>query len=147
MKVAITVWQQRVSPVFDVSANLLMLSLHDGKIADEQAIPLPTSGPAAKLAFIAALQPDVLICGAMSAQIQHVAETHPWQLYAFMKGSVRRVMRALIAGGVLADDFSLPGCTARNRCCTGNKWAQCVAQEPHEKRFGRPLCQSEKNEN
>lgn len=146
MKVAITVWQQRVSPVFDVSGSVLLIHIQDGQVLSERLYPLTATDPMEKLAFINSLQAQVLICGAMSAEVQQTAESYPWQLYVFMKGGVRRMMRALIDDGVLADDFILPGCAGRGRRCENRMSQQTL--DPCKEVTGnrRQLCQSEKGE-
>jgi hypothetical protein len=146
MKVAMTVWQQRVSPVFDVSGHLLLLSIKYGKVDSEQLYQLKAADPGEKLSFIYSLRPQILICGAMSAEVQQVAETYPWQLYVFMKGSVRRMMRALIAEGVLDDDFVLPGCAGRSRHCRGGPFNPSIGECQDVKAFRRQLCPLEKEE-
>ncbi len=139
MRVAVTVWQQRVSPVFDVARCLQLLEIEQGQVVADLLVPLSSHAPLEKLQAIQVLQPDILICGAISQPIQQVAESLSFQLYPFMKGSIRRVMRALIHEGVLAEDFVLPGCQHRLREMAVPQPGSCRCDGNRE---SEPCCQS-----
>ncbi|NLB60614.1 MAG: dinitrogenase iron-molybdenum cofactor biosynthesis domain-containing protein, partial [Lentisphaerae bacterium] len=67
MRVAMTVWQGRISPVCDVARQLLVLEVLDAKISARREERLPGAGYWQQVAQLEKLRPQVLICGAISS--------------------------------------------------------------------------------
>jgi predicted Fe-Mo cluster-binding NifX family protein len=70
MRIAIPHWRERVSPVFDVAGNLLLVDITDGREQGRQSVPLAEDGPQARAARPTRLQTDVLVCGAISRPLE-----------------------------------------------------------------------------
>jgi predicted Fe-Mo cluster-binding NifX family protein len=66
MKVAIPEWRGRVSPVFDVARNLLLVEVENGAEQARRNVDLIVKEPGARADFVARLGTDVLVCGAIS---------------------------------------------------------------------------------
>ena len=66
MKVAIPHWQGRVSPVFDVAGNVLVVEIADGVEQAREDVVLDAEDPQLRAARLAEAGADVLVCGAIS---------------------------------------------------------------------------------
>lgn len=114
MNVAITIWENRISPVFDAAQNLLIAEIRDGKIADRKTRPLPF-GPYDRL--IQLLQDHrvrVLICGALCVGPAALLEAYGIDVISFIAGNTEEVL-ARYAQGEDLSPFFMPGCRWR-RC-------------------------------
>jgi predicted Fe-Mo cluster-binding NifX family protein len=108
MKVAITEWQGRVAPVFDVSGTVLILDKDGG--VDGESVAMPTDCPQSKLAFLKERQVDVLICGAISRRVGEHAEALGMRINPFVSGEVGEVWDAWKKGRLDQACYSMPGC-------------------------------------
>lgn len=113
MKTAITVWKNRVSPVFDVSGKVLLYDSKGEKICSEQQLLLPDACPAEKVAFLVETGTDVLICGAISNDAYSTATNAGIRVYPFIAGDVRKVIQACLADELVEGHFAMPGCAHR----------------------------------
>ena len=69
MKVAVPVWQGRVSPVFDVAGQLLLVELVEGVETSRREHRLPDAEPQQRAVQLSELQVETLICGAISQTV------------------------------------------------------------------------------
>ncbi len=67
MRIAIPVWNDRVSPVFDVARSIRVADIADGAVAHLSNHELENDNRAAMLAKIGV---DLLICGAISIPLE-----------------------------------------------------------------------------
>jgi len=70
MKIAISVSDDRVSPVFDVARRLLLVDIEDGRDVNRTEEVLEESQLAPRASRIAELHTDVLVCGAISRTLE-----------------------------------------------------------------------------
>ena len=110
MRVALTIWNGHISPVFDVSRTLLILEVEDGAILDEWTEALPESEASAKISKLAELEVKTLICGAISHPLQGMAAARSIQLIPFVAGEVQKVKEAFLSGALPSPLFLMPGC-------------------------------------
>jgi predicted Fe-Mo cluster-binding NifX family protein len=115
MKVALATWNGRVSPVFDVARQVLMLDVENGCATARHAEPLPGTDPQAQAARMAALAPDTLICGAISQPMAALLEAKGVRVIPFTAGPVEEVLAAWLAGALPNPALSMPGCCGRMR--------------------------------
>ncbi|MBN2686257.1 MAG: hypothetical protein JXR40_13335 [Pontiellaceae bacterium] len=108
MKSAITVWQGRVAPVFDVSGTILVFDSTDVDYREELA--LPGGHPRSKLQFLLDHGIGNLICGAITRRTQELADALGISLYPFVSGSIEEVWAAQKKGTLLNACYSMPGC-------------------------------------
>lgn len=106
MKAAITEWQGRVAPVFDVAGTALIIQA-DGQ---KESVSMPTDSPQSNLAFLKERQVNVLICGAISRQVQAYAESLGIRVTPFISGEVSNVWNAWKNGKLDEACYSMPGC-------------------------------------
>ena len=119
MKVALATWNGRISPVFDVARQVLMLDVEDGHVAARHEEPLPGTEPQAQAGRLAALAPKTLICGAISQPMAALLAAINIRVIPFTAGAVEEVLAAWLAGNLPDPALSMPGCCGRRRCHGG----------------------------
>lgn len=117
MKVALATWNGRISPVFDVARQVLMIDVEDGRVIARHEKTLPGTDPQAQAGRLAALGPQTLICGAISAPMAALLATSKIRVIPFTAGDVERVLGAWLLGTLPNPDLSMPGCCGQRRRC------------------------------
>jgi len=109
MKVAIAVWEDRVSSVLDFSQRLFVMELSDGGETSRIQVALSEQSALAKLAQLRELGIDVLICGAVLQPLALAFTASGIQLLPYVTGRVDDVLKAYQAGELGLPQFTLPG--------------------------------------
>jgi len=115
MRVAIPVWQGRVSPVFDVAGQLLLVELVEGVEASRREHPLTDAEPEDRAVQLSDLQVETLICGAISQALEALLAQNGVKVYGRICGNVDDVLRAFATGTLGAARFAMPGCCGQAR--------------------------------
>ncbi len=110
MRVAVTVWEKRISPVFDASRHLLIAEVENGRIKDRTTIIFDPALPTTLALTLSELKVPVLICGAVSQVPANIIVASGITLIPFIAGEVDRVLAAYAGGNSLAPAFAMPGC-------------------------------------
>lgn len=110
MKVAVTVWGERISPVFDASRRLLVATIQGTRIVDRSIVIFNPERPTSLTKTLAELDVPVLICGAVSQLPANVIAAAGIRLIPFITGQVDRVLATYAKGSPLAPTFVMPGC-------------------------------------
>ena len=115
MKLAIPVWQGRISPVFDVAGQLLLVELADGRevAREEQMVTEATVEERARK--LAELGVGTLICAGISQSLDAVMANRGIHVIAHICGNVEEVLAAFVAGRLREDRFAMPGCCGQRR--------------------------------
>ena len=109
MKVAMTVWGNRISPVFDSAQTILLADIEDGKIVAQQREFLPRLVASGLARMVVQKEIDMLICGAISAPPAQIIQQSGIILFSFVGGNAERFLEAFATGGSL-ELFRMPGC-------------------------------------
>ena len=121
MRVALATWNGRISPVFDVTRQVLLLDVEDGRAVARREETLPGTAPQAQADRLTMLGPQVLICGAISQVMAAMLAVKGMEVIPFTAGPVDQVLAAWLAGGLPAPAWSMPGCCGRMRRCHGGR--------------------------
>ncbi len=114
MRAALTNWNQRIAPVFDVARRLDVMEIDNGKIVQEFQEELLHETPMSTVQQLKQLSIDTLICGAISRPLQEMIAAQDIRVISFISGSVREVMTAWLSGTLLhSRAFIMPGCCRR----------------------------------
>ena len=97
MKVAIPHWQGRVSPVFDVAGNVLVVEIDGGSERARQEVVFNVDGPQARAARLTEAGADVLVCGAISKPLEVAVSAAGIEVIPQTCGEVGSVLRAASA--------------------------------------------------
>lgn len=121
MKVAVPIWQNRVSPVFDTARRVLLCGQGETGLDERLEVPLVEAAPARRVARLVELGADVLICGAISRPLAMMVQASGIRLIPWVAGEVDEVLRAHQSGGFPTDAFMMPGCCGRRRRMRGRR--------------------------
>jgi predicted Fe-Mo cluster-binding NifX family protein len=115
MKAALTVWNGRVSPVFDVCREAVVLTIENGTVAALSRESIDTPSASLKIDRILNLGIDVLVCGAISESVHRELCARSVTVYGFVAGEIEQVIDALLAGSLPGNALSMPGCRGKRR--------------------------------
>jgi predicted Fe-Mo cluster-binding NifX family protein len=110
MKVAVTVWEDRISPVFDASRRLLIVEIKNARVTSRSYVLFDPEQPSTLVRTLVALDVPVLICGAVSQVPATIIAAGGITLIPFVAGKIDRVLEAYAQGKSLTPTFVMPGC-------------------------------------
>jgi predicted Fe-Mo cluster-binding NifX family protein len=100
MQVALTVWQGRISPLFDSTRKLLVALIENNRILATHQEPFDCDCPASRAAKLEDLGVSVLICGGISDDFARFIEAQGIQIIPFAAGTVEQVLEAYLTGNL-----------------------------------------------
>jgi len=115
MRLALATWNGRISPVFDVARQVQMLDVEDGCVIARRAEMLPGTDPQTQAARLTALDPQTLICGAISQPMAAMLAAANIRVIPFTAGDVEQVLGAWLVGTLPNPALAMPGCCCRRR--------------------------------
>jgi predicted Fe-Mo cluster-binding NifX family protein len=115
MKTAFSVWDNRIAPVFDVAQQIHLVETKAGRIVSEKLEALADDMPVQKVACLAELGVDILVCGAVSRPLQEMIAAYDIRIIPFVAGDLREVIEAWLAGKREIALFAMPGCCKKKR--------------------------------
>ncbi len=120
MKVAIPIWDGRISPLMDTARRLLVAEIDEGQVVSKETVGLPRADIPGHVSFLTNRHIDILICGAISHQLERMLAASGIRSYPWVRGEVGEVIAAYCNGVLQNDNFLLPGC-GRRRCRGGGR--------------------------
>ena len=125
MRIALPVWDGRISPVFDTALNLLLVEYEGHREANRTTEALTEGFAPRRAARMADLAVDVLICGAISHPLASMLVSYGIQVVPFVSGNADEVLSAYLSGSLAGPDypacFRMPGCRGRRRRLRGRR--------------------------
>jgi len=115
MKIAIPIYNDNVSNVFDFAHRLLLVEIEDGKEASRSEIALESQSLPQRVGQLKNLEVDVLVCGAISRVLANMVTSSGIQLLPYVTGRVDDVLQAYLNGQLVQSQFTMPGCWAGAR--------------------------------
>jgi predicted Fe-Mo cluster-binding NifX family protein len=115
MRIAIPEWQGRVSPVFDVAVNLLLIDVESGQEMRREERRLLRMDLLARVCEFLSFGAGTLICGAISAPVEARLVASGVRVVGFTCGMVDDVLAAYLRGELANRLFIMPGCKRRWR--------------------------------
>jgi predicted Fe-Mo cluster-binding NifX family protein len=114
MKMAVSTWNGRISPVFDVSRHMVVVEIDQGIIHRKLEESLDKD-LGRKVEKITGDGIQLLICGAISQSLAEMLTLRGVQVIPFIAGNVDEVIQASMAGQLNQSCFVMPGCCGRRR--------------------------------
>lgn len=114
MITALTIWGNRISPVFDSSHTLLVAQIENNKIANRHLEPFNPNLPSHLAVRLDAIGVEILICGAISQLPADIIEAMGIKLIPFITGNTDDVLENLVKDQPIVPGFLMPGCRFRN---------------------------------
>ncbi|MBN1852031.1 MAG: NifB/NifX family molybdenum-iron cluster-binding protein [Pirellulales bacterium] len=115
MKIAIPDWQGRVSPVFDVAEQVLLVDLDNPENGSRRIERLGSTAPHERVRRLTELGVDVLLCGAISWLLEALLAAKGIRVIPLVCGNVEEVVRAFRDGALGKEEYIMPGCCRKRR--------------------------------
>lgn len=112
MRLVIPVREGRISPVFDVARRLLLVEVIGGEASFTHELPVRRLDV---VAMVAELGADVVVCGAISRDLEQRLLANGVEVVAEVRGAVPDVTRAYLEGSLGQPRYSMPGTHGRSR--------------------------------
>jgi predicted Fe-Mo cluster-binding NifX family protein len=110
MKVAITVWENRISPLFDATQTLLIADIDNRVLTEKHLVSFDCISPFARAATLEELGVGTLICGGVSDFFANLIEARNIQIIPFVAGRVDDIIDAFLKDDLCHKKFRMPGC-------------------------------------
>ena len=115
MRVAIPLWQGRVSPVFDEARRILLVDVSEKQEQHRQEESLVVRNPFERAQLLPKLGVDLLICGMISQTQQTALVSAGIRIIPHICGSMEEVITAFLDGRIENGALLMPGCGGRKR--------------------------------
>ena len=109
MRLAIPVWEGKISPVFDTASRLLVLDVKGQSEASRFEIYLDEQDLSRRSLRIRGLQVDNLICGAISRPLSKMLTASGINIIPGITGMTEDVLKAYFQGNLFHSPFLMPG--------------------------------------
>jgi len=119
MKIAISIWEGKISPVFDTASRLLVLEIDGKKEVSRFETSFDEQALGRRCARIRILDIDVLICGAISRNFLDMLKNSGIRVIPWICGSAEQVLDAFARepDSIYLDaDFLMPGYSRESPC-------------------------------
>jgi len=110
MKVAIPVYGNYVSTVFDFAHRLLLVDIENGKETERYEVRLERLSLQQRAEKLKSLGVDVLVCGAISQVLANIVTQSGIEILPYVTGNIEDVIGAYMAGQLIRPEFCMPGC-------------------------------------
>ncbi|MBN1125143.1 MAG: NifB/NifX family molybdenum-iron cluster-binding protein [Sedimentisphaerales bacterium] len=125
MKIAIPVYGESVSNVFDFARTLLLVDIENGKETNRSEMVLEGRFLSQRAVQLKKLGADVLVCGAISQELATMVLSSGIVVIPYVTGTIADVLNAYLAGQMVSAEFRMPdyksgaprGPGRRRRCC------------------------------
>jgi len=114
-RIAIPVWEGRVSPVLDTAERLWVQDLDDGSQTPADIVDFRHPDLRHRMQFIRGLGIQTLLCGAVSRQLHNLLLEAGIAVRPWLTGDVEDIAAAYSEGRLTGNRFLLPGCRKRRR--------------------------------
>ena len=115
VRIGLTVWENRISPLFDSARMLLVVEIEQGVVVNKRYAPVNSETPFSRAITLSKLGIEILLCGAISEFFANTVEAQGVRVIPFITGDVDRVLSAFLTGQLPMGSFQMPGCSARRR--------------------------------
>jgi predicted Fe-Mo cluster-binding NifX family protein len=115
MRVALTAWQGRISPVFDTARQVLLFEVAGQEVEADGETPLSDEEPTRRIQRLRDLGVGTLICGAVSQPVAAMIQMAGIHLIPFIAGPMDNVLKAYVEGTLTTPAFQMPGCCGGRR--------------------------------
>jgi predicted Fe-Mo cluster-binding NifX family protein len=115
MRIAIPIWQDRISPVFDVAGQLLLVEWANGQEVARQVQLVDETTTDERAERLAEIGVGTLICAGISQPLETGLAERGIRVIARICGDVNEVLTAFQAGRLSEERFVMPGCCGQRR--------------------------------
>ena len=109
MKIAIPLFNERVSPRFDCARSFLLAVAENGRAVKREEIPAALWSPLERVERLRELGVDTLICGGIDEASSRRLILHDIKLYSWVTGLAEEALQSLLKGGLKSCAMVGPG--------------------------------------
>ena len=136
MRIAIPIWEEKVSPVFDTASRLLIVEIKNRKEASRHVTYLDEQDMPRKCSRIREMEVDFLICGAISRPFSSMLMASGINIIPWISGPTEDVLEAYLQGTLVHPNFLMPGCKIDRLRQRGTPLDLKKSCKPRKKRHG-----------
>ncbi|MBT4290286.1 MAG: hypothetical protein HOD92_23415 [Deltaproteobacteria bacterium] len=123
MKIGLTVWENKISPVFDSSSKLMIVDLNESNMSNIKYEAFDSTQLSLFISQLNLLGVYSLICGAISEFPWKILTNSNIKVFPFLAGDAMDLVNAIAKGDAIIPKFLMPGCQIQH--CVGRKnWWQ-----------------------
>ena len=111
MKIAITIWGNRISPVFDAARTLLVARIKNRQILEKIYTPFNPDSPQNLARILQEMEADTLICGAISTEPADFIVENDIKLISFVTGNALDFLDSFATRQAIEKGHMMPGCS------------------------------------
>lgn len=115
MRVAFSIWEERIATVFDCCRLICLVRFEDGVNKGESRVSLQSNLPVQRAVNLADMGVNSLVCGAISREFHSLLAARQIEVIPFVSGDLRLVVQAYIDGRLEDGSFLMPGCYRHGR--------------------------------
>ena len=119
MRIAVPIWEDRISPVLDTASRLLIIEVEKQHEASRFETTLDEQDLYRRCFRIQNLGVDLLICGAISRPYFRRLMATGIDIISGISGQLEDVLKAYLKGTLSHSRFSMPG-------CSGDGFRRCI---------------------
>ena len=109
MRIGVSIWEDKISPVLDTASKLLIIDNDTQKESSRFETNLLEQNMSQRCSFIRKLELDVLICGAVSRRFSRMLKASGIKIISGISGPAEDVLDAYLQGALLHSGFFMPG--------------------------------------
>jgi predicted Fe-Mo cluster-binding NifX family protein len=114
-KIAFSLWNKRIAPVFDVARNLWIVETDENVIIGQSGKRFATDDTQDRALRLTTLQVNQLVCGAITRSSSEVLAGHGIRVISFIAGGLEQVIQAWLSDSLKDGHLAMPGCRKGKR--------------------------------
>lgn len=125
MRIAVPVWNGRVSPVFDTARRMMVTDVENGRRILNSEVQLGGVMPHERMRSVVGLGATVLICGGISPELAAMLGSAGVRVIPGMSGDVDEILDAFVSGRIQSPTYFMPGWRGwrrRRGCARRHRW-------------------------
>jgi predicted Fe-Mo cluster-binding NifX family protein len=130
LRIAISIWEDKISPVLDTASRLLIIDAETQKISSRFEADLFEQDLYQRCSFIRKLDIDVLICGAVSRQFSGMLKASGIKIISGISGPAEDVLDVFLRGALLHSGFFMPGSERNHFDLTNLSFLETLKKRP-----------------
>jgi predicted Fe-Mo cluster-binding NifX family protein len=100
VKIAIPMFNTRVSPRFDFASKVLVATVHARQVVDRETYSLNNLNPIRRSSLLSDLGVNILICGGISSFSQRLINANAIEIIPMVQGEIEEVLDLFIKGNL-----------------------------------------------
>lgn len=111
LKIAVTIWGNRVSPVFDAAKTLLVADIKDSATIRKSYVNFNAGSPETLIRILKQMRVSILVCGAISTHPADLIVENEIKLISFVTGNAMEFLDTFARKQVIEKSYMMPGCS------------------------------------